>query len=141
MSHTHLTVICAKNSSVGAHWLRCATKRCHNQNTRTRKPRLPEKHRCTLSSPFTLHILIPPYIPNLSPSFCFHSSPLGLARTEPWEYVLFAGIGGYVASQVPRWEQQMFNDINEMRKDRHMPPMVAAPTFGVGTPKTNEKES
>lgn len=50
-----------------------------------------------------------------------------------------AGVAGYVATQLPQWEQQMLDDINEIRADRYMPPIVSTPAFGVGLPVTKEE--
>lgn len=53
--------------------------------------------------------------------------------------MLCAGIGGYVAAQLPIWEKQLLEDINEMRADRFMPPIVSGPAFGVGLAVTKEE--
>lgn len=43
------------------------------------------------------------------------------ASSEPWEYLLIGGAGGYIGYKMPMWEAGMINDINEMRADRNMP--------------------
>lgn len=46
-----------------------------------------------------------------------------IVSSEPWEYLVFGGVGGYIGYKMPIWEAGLINDINEMRADRNMPPL------------------
>lgn len=61
------------------------------------------------------------------------------APTEPWEYLVYTGLGAYVGWKTPAYEERLFNDINEMRADRHMPPLVTYRQFGVPVLKPKDE--
>ena len=45
-------------------------------------------------------------------------------KTDPWYHVCYAGIGIYIGDQWPKWEQQLMEDLNEVRRVKGLPPLV-----------------
>ena len=48
-----------------------------------------------------------------------------LKKTEPWLHVTYFFLGGYIGQRWVRLEKELVMDINEIRADKGMPPMVA----------------
>ena len=46
-------------------------------------------------------------------------------KTEPWLHVTYFFLGGYIGQRWVRLEKELVMDINEIRADKGMPPMVA----------------
>ncbi len=46
-------------------------------------------------------------------------------QTEPWLHVTYAFLGGWIGQRWVRLEKELVMDINEIRADKGMPPMVA----------------
>jgi len=45
--------------------------------------------------------------------------------TEPWFHVTYFFVGGWIGQQWVQLERELLLDINEIRADKGMPPMVA----------------
>ena len=45
------------------------------------------------------------------------------SHADPWNLLIYTGIGGYVGSHIPAVEQQLLDDVNQMRADRNMKPL------------------
>jgi hypothetical protein len=47
-----------------------------------------------------------------------------LSFREPWFHVTLFIVGGMIANYIPKHEKRLVEDINQMRADRGLPPMV-----------------
>ena len=61
-------------------------------------------------------------LPHTYPLISLFFSPLII---EPWLHVTYFFLGGYVAQRWVRLEKELVMDINEIRSDKGLPPMIA----------------
>jgi len=54
------------------------------------------------------------------------SPPLSLPRKEPWLHVTYFFLGAYGAHKYLQVEQRLVDEINEIRSDKGMPPMIGS---------------
>jgi hypothetical protein len=56
---------------------------------------------------------------------CLFSPPFLIKLIGPWLHVGYFFLGGYIGQRWVRLEKELVMDINEIRADKGLPPMVA----------------
>lgn len=49
---------------------------------------------------------------------------LDYCHTEPWLHVGWFFAGAYIGNKLPQWERQLVEDINQLRAEKGLSPMV-----------------
>jgi hypothetical protein len=81
-----------------------------------------DRHRCNTNYA-TAHDIYSPFpFPPLHYTTHNNLPPISLA--EPWFHVGYFFLGGYIGNKWVNLEKELVVDINEIRADRGMPPMV-----------------
>lgn len=43
--------------------------------------------------------------------------------TEPWQHVFYGMLGGYIGYNYPKYEQNLLQEVNDLRAERGLPPL------------------